>query len=195
MPEPDLGQSAQQSDSRRRRNSVRLLLIVGGGTAAADILSKGIVERQLRLYEQILLIGDYLRLTFIHNPGAAFGISVGEHSRVIFLVLSVVALVALLAMYRSTAPGDRVRLFALSLITGGALGNVWNRVANPAGVVDWIDVGVGDLRWPVFNFADVAITIGAVVLALSLWREEDREEQRRDRAAAEGTRSSASERT
>lgn len=195
MAEQGLERDGGGPQQATRRRKALLLAAIAGGTAAADILSKGIVERQLRLYEQIPLIGDYLRLTFIHNPGAAFGISLGEHSRVIFLVLSVVALVALIAMYLSTPPGDRVRLFALSLITGGALGNIWNRVANPAGVVDWIDVGVGDLRWPVFNFADIAITIGAVVLALSLWREEDREEHRRGGAAAEGTRSSASERT
>jgi signal peptidase II len=118
------------------------------------------------------LIGEYLRLTYIHNPGAAFGIHVGEYSRIIFLVLSVVALVALAAMYWSTPLKDKVRLTAISLICAGALGNLIDRVRSAQGVVDFIDVGIGDLRWPVFNVADIAVTTGAIFLALSLWQED-----------------------
>lgn len=149
------------------------LAALAGGALALDACSKTAVQRSFHLYEQRELIGEYVRLTYIHNPGAAFGISVGPYSSLIFAVLSIVALAALVGMYAVTPPQDRLRLHAIALIAGGALGNLWNRLVSRAGVVDWIDVGVGDTRWPVFNVADIAVTTGAIILALSLWREEE----------------------
>ena len=148
------------------------LLMVAGSALILDACSKTAIEQNFHLYEQREVIGDYVRLTYMHNPGAAFGISVGPHSSVIFGVLSVIALAALMAMYATTPVRDGARLYAIGLIVGGALGNLWNRIVSRAGVVDWIDVGVGATRWPVFNLADIAVTTGAVVLAFSLWREE-----------------------
>jgi len=149
------------------------LASVAGAVLALDACSKTAVQRNFHLYEQRELIGEYVRLTYIHNPGAAFGISVGPYSSLVFAVLSIVALAALVAMYAATPPQDRLRLHAIALIAGGALGNLWNRLVSRAGVLDWIDVGIGNTRWPVFNFADIAVTTGAIILALSLWREEE----------------------
>lgn len=137
-----------------------------------DFVTKLLVQQRFHLYQQVQVIGDYLRLTFIYNPGAAFGIHLGEYSRPIFLILSVVALVALTGMYWATPLRNRVRLLAISLICAGAIGNLLDRIRSHRGVVDFLDVGIGDLRWPVFNVADIAVTTGAVFLALSLWREE-----------------------
>ena len=148
------------------------LSVIAGSAFLLDACSKTAVERSFHLYEQRELIGDYVRLTFIYNPGAAFGISVGPYSSLIFAVVSVIALVALLAMYAATPGNERMRLYGIALIVGGALGNLWNRLTSGAGVVDWIDVGIGSVRWPVFNFADIGVTTGAVILALSLWRED-----------------------
>jgi signal peptidase II len=141
-----------------------------------DFITKWMVQQRFHLYQQVQVIGDYLRLTFIYNPGAAFGIHLGEYSRPIFLVLSVVALVALTGMYWATPLRDRVRLMSISLICAGAIGNLVDRVRSHRGVVDFLDIGIGDLRWPVFNVADIAVTTGAVFLALSLWREERRDD-------------------
>lgn len=146
-----------------------LVVVVG-----FDIATKLIIESTFHLYQQVDVIGEYVRLTYIHNPGAAFGIHLGTYSRAIFLGLSVVALAALAGMYWFTPASDRVRLAAIALICGGALGNLFDRVRSASGVVDFLDVGVGDLRWPIFNVADIAVTTGAVILALSLWREEKR---------------------
>jgi signal peptidase II len=74
-------------------------------------------------------------------------------------------------MVRSTRPGDRLRLLALALVCGGATGNLVDRIRSPEGVVDFLDVGVGDWRWPTFNVADSAITVGAIALAILLWLE------------------------
>jgi signal peptidase II len=149
-----------------------LFAAVLGVVVGLDLATKLIVTRTINLYQQIPIVGDYVRLTYIHNPGAAFGIELGEHSRIIFLVLSAVALVALGAMYWFTPATDRLRLAAIALICGGALGNLTDRVRSQAGVVDFLDIGVGTVRWPVFNVADMAVTAGAIILALSLWKEE-----------------------
>lgn len=153
-------------------NKALLLAGVLFAVLALDISTKLLVQQNFYLYQQIDIIGEYVRLTYIHNPGAAFGIHLGEHSRQIFLVLSLIALGALVGMYWFTPANDRVRLGAIALICGGAIGNLIDRVRLEAGVVDFIDIGVGTVRWPVFNVADMAVTAGAIVLALSLWNEE-----------------------
>lgn len=151
---------------------IGLLVGILGTVVAFDVATKLMIQRTFRLYQQVDVVGDYVRLTYIYNPGAAFGIHVGDYSRVIFLVLSVVALAALVGMYWTTPAKDRVRLASIALICGGAIGNLIDRVRSEAGVVDFLDVGIGDMRWPVFNVADIAVTTGAIFLALSLWRED-----------------------
>jgi signal peptidase II len=148
------------------------LVAIVASVVALDLITKLWIQRTFRLYEQVEVIGEYVRLTYIYNPGAAFGIHVGEYSRVVFLVLSLGALIALAAMYWTTPPHDRIRLSAIALICAGALGNLIDRVRSPRGVVDFLDVGIGAVRWPVFNVADMAVTIGAILLALSLWSED-----------------------
>jgi signal peptidase II len=152
---------------------VALFFGILAGVLVLDISTKLLVQRHFHLYQQVDIIGEYVRLTYIYNPGAAFGIHLGEYSRQIFLVLSLVALGrARRHVLVHAGMADRVRLMAISLICGGAIGNLIDRVRSEAGVVDFIDVGVGDIRWPVFNIADMAVTTGAIILALSLWKEE-----------------------
>jgi signal peptidase II len=148
------------------------LALIMSFVIALDVLTKALIQRTFHVYEQVDLLGSYLRLTYIHNAGAAFGIQLGPYSREIFLALSLVALVALVAMYWVTPAADRLRLISIALICGGAIGNLLDRIRSAQGVVDFLDVGIGSMRWPVFNIADLAVTTGAVLLALSLWREE-----------------------
>jgi signal peptidase II len=118
------------------------------------------------------VLGDLFRLTYTHNPGAAFGINIGEQSRLFFLVLSLLALVVLGIIFRSTPASDRVRLVAVALVSGGAIGNIIDRIRFEAGVVDFLDVGIGAHRWPIFNVADMAVSTGAVLLLISFYFEE-----------------------
>ena len=167
---------AATTQMTRAWNSSKLGVLGGvlGGVLLVDLVTKLLVQRTFHLYQQVNVIGDYVRLTYIVNPGAAFGITLGPPgaSRYIFLVLSLIALAALAAMYWVTPAKDKVRLSSIALICGGALGNLLDRLRSHQGVVDFLDIGVGDLRWPVFNVADIAVTTGAIFLALSLWREE-----------------------
>lgn len=118
------------------------------------------------------LMGDIFRLTLAYNPGAAFGLHVGEHSRWVFMGLTIAAILVLAQLYRSTRPDDGTRVFALGLVMGGAVGNLINRIWSARGVVDFLDVGVGAYRWPTFNLADIGVSVGAALLAWSLWRED-----------------------
>ena len=124
-------------------------------------------------YSPRAVLGDALRFTLVYNPGAAFGLHLGPYSRWLFTGLSILALVLLSHLYRTTRAGDAVRTLALSLVCGGAFGNLVDRLKSGRGVVDFIDVGVGAVRWPTFNVADMAVSCGAVLLALLLWREDE----------------------
>ena len=165
----DRAREASPTDSAVK---LGILTAFMGTVVVFDRATKVFVERSFHLYQQVDVVGDFFRLTYIHNPGAAFGIHLGPYSRVIFLALSLVALVALAGMYWITPARDRVRLAAIALICGGAVGNLVDRIRWERGVVDFLDVGFGSVRWPVFNVADMAVTAGALLLALSLWREE-----------------------
>ena len=118
------------------------------------------------------VIGEWLRFTLVYNPGAAFGLHVGQYSRWIFMVLTMVALVILGRLYTATRPGDVARTLSLALVCGGAVGNLIDRIHSWRGVVDFIDIGFGEHRWPTFNVADIAVSTGAFLLAWVLWMED-----------------------
>ncbi len=187
---PQAGEVGRAEELAGSDASVRGKLGSFAGTAAVvlalDMFTKLLVQQTLHVYESISVFGNFFRLTYIHNPGAAFGLHLGPHSRFLFLTLALVALAVLIVMYRHTPAEDRLRLFAIGAIAGGALGNVIDRIRSAAGVVDFLDFGVGGLRWPVFNIADTAVTIGALLLLTSLWAED----QRRDREESGETSSS-----
>jgi len=149
----------------------RLFWTTVGAVIVADVATKLLAEASLARHLPVAVVGDYVQLRLVYNQCAAFGVCLGEYSRWIFFGLALVALFVLGSMVRSTRAGDRVRVVALALVCAGAVGNVIDRLRSPLGVVDFVDVGIGSLRWPTFNVADSAITVGAIALAVSLWLE------------------------
>lgn len=138
----------------------------------ADLITKAVAVATLSpAGVPVPVVGDVLRWTLVYNPGAAFGLYLGQYSRWIFLTLSLAALYILWRMYRETAEHDRVRTLAIALVSSGAFGNLIDRVRHEYGVVDFIDVGLGASRWPTFNIADMAVSSGAFLLAYVLWNE------------------------
>jgi len=157
-----------------RRSDAALFWGLIIGIVVADLITKRIAVAQLLpRYSQHHVLGSWLQLQLVYNQGAAFGIYLGEHSRWIFVTLTVLAVALLSRMYVQTPPGHWLRTTALAMVIGGALGNLVDRLRSAQGVVDFIDVGVGMHRWPTFNVADMGVSVGAVLLAIVLWREDE----------------------
>ncbi len=144
---------------------------IAGAVVLLDASTKGWIQEAFRPGESVPVVGDAVRFTYVLNPGVAFGFHVGAYSRPVFTALAVVALVVIGFLLRATPHHQRGRLAALAMVAGGALGNLLDRVLGPGGVVDFMDVGLGAVRWPVFNVADVGVTVGAVLLVAFLWEE------------------------
>ena len=116
------------------------------------------------------VIGDLLRFTLTYNPVAAMGLSLGQYSRVAFVLFAVVVLCALGLNYRKISGGNRLAQLALALIGGGAAGNMMDRVRSTRGVVDFIDVGFGNARFYTFNVADAGVSLGVALFLLTMLR-------------------------
>jgi signal peptidase II len=156
--------------------------MVASGVVLVDYITKRIAEATLA-HRPVPLVGDWLSFQLVYNPGAAFGNHVGDYSRWVFMGLAVVALVVLGSMVKQSDGTQPARLVALGLVCGGAVGNLIDRITSARGVVDFIDVWIGPFHWPTFNVADMAVSCGAVLLALILWNEGRREEPARSEQA------------
>jgi signal peptidase II len=145
-----------------------LLLFLSGGIIALDQATKIHVMQTMQLHESIIVIPDFLSLTYIRNPGAAFGILASSSSgfRLLFFGLTSVFALGLLGtiLYRLPEQDWAGRL-SVAAIFGGAVGNLIDRMSMGE-VVDFLDVYVGRYHWPAFNVADSAISVGVVVLML-----------------------------
>jgi signal peptidase II len=115
---------------------------------ALDAITKLVAENQLLRFAPVQVVSDVVQFRLVYNPGAAFGLNVGPHSRWVFFGLAVLALVVLGAMLRGTEAADKLRIVSLSLICAGAVGNLVDRIRSPQGVVDFIDVGTADTSVP-----------------------------------------------
>lgn len=136
----------------------------------ADVVSKAMAVYALRPAGlPYSVVGDSVRFTLVYNPGAAFGLHLGPYSRWIFLALTFAVLTILWRLYQQTRDRDNLRTLSLALVCGGAVGNALDRMRSADGVVDFLDLGTNALRWPTFNLADVAVSVGAFLLAWVLW--------------------------
>jgi signal peptidase II len=150
----------------------RLEWIVGVGIVLLDQASKVLVVRQLALHETVPLIPGVLNLTHVRNAGVAFGILNTAEFAYKPLVMAVLALAALVgvAIYASQLSIEhRFARAGLSLVLGGAAGNLLDR-ARQGYVVDFVDAFWRDWHFWAFNVADAAITVGVTLLVLDLLR-------------------------
>jgi signal peptidase II len=133
----------------------------------ADFISKRIAVAELSpAHVPHRVIGEFFRFTLAYNQDAAMGLSLGSYSRLGFALTAAVVLVILGFVYAKTPANAKGSALALAFIAAGALGNLTDRLTSSMGVVDFIDVGIGDARFYTFNIADSAITCGAILLAV-----------------------------
>ena len=135
--------------------------VVCAGIVILDQLTKMAVQQWMTLYQSYPLLGDVVQFTYIRNPGAAFGITFG--GRWLYLVLSIIACAVMIYYLARLPAAERRGRYAMMTVLGGALGNLIDR-ALYGEVTDFIDIGAGAYRWPVFNVADSAVTIGIILL-------------------------------
>ena len=140
--------------------------------AVTDILTKRWAEAALGLHVPQDVVGHWVRWTLTYNTGAAMNISLGGASRIVFSAVAVGMIVYLFKLNRQSPPDSRATPAALALIAAGAFGNLLDRLRHSKGVVDFIDVGTADWRFWTFNVADMGVTLGALLLAFLLWRED-----------------------
>jgi signal peptidase II len=149
---------------------IRRLIIISTLTVLLDQATKYLVIKEMTVGQSIPIVNGFLNLTFVMNPGAAFGFlsSSAENFRVpFFLGVSAVAIGVVIFFYLKGAEGNTLLQIGLSLVLGGAIGNLIDRVRFKE-VVDFIDVYIHRLHWPAFNVADSAITIGVSVLIIDM---------------------------
>ena len=136
----------------------------------ADLGSKSIIERATPEAYHRAIVSGYVFLVHTHNPGIAFGLFADHAARWVSVLLTVLSLAvaALLAWLLLTGrAGGRIAQAGIALILGGACGNLLDRLWH-GGVTDFFEVRLGSFRWPAFNVADSAITIGAVLVVFEL---------------------------
>jgi signal peptidase II len=148
------------------------LFVIGGTIILLDQITKVLIIHFLPLYSMMEVIPGFFNLVHARNTGAAFSILAGANSiwrQGLFVALTLVVVAILLFAYGKLRSDDRWTRTAYALITGGALGNLIDRL-RLGEVVDFLDCYVGSYHWPAFNVADSAITAGALMLVISLLR-------------------------
>src|SRR6059058_4760916 len=151
----------------------RILLVAGVAIVvfALDRLTKAWVSENIPLGTARPVVGEYVRIVHAQNTGAAFGLL--PERTTLLSVLSVIAVLAIVYYYRQIASSSWLVSATLGMQLGGAAGNLVDRVRQGF-VVDFIDVGVGDVRFWAFNVADSSIVVGIILVTLALWYEEHR---------------------
>jgi signal peptidase II len=165
--------SAQTASSHAEpaRNYARPVEVITIATVVGiDQISKEIVRRSLALGQSIEVINGFLDITHVQNTGAAFGLlNAAEfpYKPLVMIGIAAIALVAIAAYATQLGFHERLARFGLSLILGGAFGNLIDR-ALAGHVIDFVDVYWGTSHFWAFNVADAAITTGAVLVLLDM---------------------------
>ena len=136
-----------------------------------DQLSKAYFEGQLSLYQRIEVIPDLFSWTLAYNTGAAFSF-LADHSgwqRWLFAAIAIAVSITLVVWLKRLGRNDTWIAIALALILGGAIGNLYDRIVL-GHVIDFVLVQWREHLFPAFNLADSAITVGAIMLALDMFR-------------------------
>jgi len=154
--------SSRQTRQAFRKYFFLIALIV----LLLDRLAKWAVASNIALHDSVTVIPGLFHLTHVENTGAAFGLfaeSAAQWKVGALVSFSVIALVIVAALLWKNSHALSTTTIGLSLILGGATGNLWDRMMT-GHVVDFLDFYIGNYHWPAFNVADSAIVVGAILL-------------------------------
>ncbi len=152
------------------RRSYPLFLLPALGILLLDQVTKQVVSTTLPIHSGYPIIKGFFDLTHVRNRGMAFGLlnRPGSDLHSYLLIATTLAAVFLLIVwFTRLTQQDRQTIFGLSLIVGGAVGNLIDRI-RLGEVIDFLDFHLGALHWPAFNVADSAITVGTCWLAIHM---------------------------
>ncbi|MFQ5751294.1 MAG: signal peptidase II [bacterium] len=163
-----------------------IIALVVGNCIGCDQVSKNIATNTLKFTEPITYFGNLFRLQYAENTGAflSLGSDLSEISRTwLFTILSGGLLFLLLFYMLKNSHFSQKQVFALSLILGGGSSNLIDRILNDGRVIDFMNMGIGELRTGIFNIADVVIMLGMALILLFSFRERSKQ----DSSEAENT--------
>ena len=165
MTQPTAGTSRSLGATASRRRWA-LFLALAGVVVVTDQLAKGLVTSSLRPGESVDVVGDVVRIVFGQNTGALFGLF--KDNAAMFGLVSLIV-IGLIVGYHARSTSSLYLTITLGLLLGGAIGNMLDRL-RLGYVVDFVDVGVGTVRFYTFNVADSAISLAIVLLfGAALW--------------------------
>jgi signal peptidase II len=160
--------------------NARAIAAVAAVVVVADRLTKLWIMSSLQPGAEIPVIPGFFSIVYLRNPGAAFGMfaNLASPARELLLIaVAVVAVAVLVQLVRATEPDQRIQRFAAASVIGGAIGNLWDRMAYGE-VIDFLYFYWRDYYWPAFNVADSSISVGAVLLVLSTFVASERSASR-----------------
>lgn len=156
--------------STNLKKKYTLFVIPVGIILLLDQVTKIYVMSHMSLHDSITVIDGFFNITYIRNPGAAFGFladSSPAFRSIFFVGVAIIAIIMILYLIKKISDEKLLLTFCLSLILGGAVGNLIDRVRFGE-VIDFLDFYLFSYHWPAFNVADSAITVGAIILVLEM---------------------------
>jgi signal peptidase II len=161
------------------KNKYVLFVIPAGIILLLDQITKIYVMSHMSLRDSITVIDGFFNITYIRNPGAAFGFladSSPAFRSIFFVGVAVMAIIMILYLIKKISDEKLLLTFCLSLILGGAVGNLVDRVRFGE-VVDFLDFYLFSYHWPAFNVADSAIAVGAIILVLEMVKKKTKSDE------------------
>ena len=154
-------------------NKYGLFATTAVGVLVVDQLTKYWIDSSMVLHDSIPVLNGFFNITYVRNPGAAFGFLADASPAfryAFFLAVNIIAIALILSYIRKAGKKESRMILSLSLIMAGAVGNLIDRVRFGE-VVDFLDFYIGSIHWPAFNVADSSITVGAFFLIWELWKQ------------------------
>lgn len=141
-----------------------------------DQISKILIVKLIDINHSVEVIKNFFYLTYTHNTGAAFSILTGQ--RIFLILIAVAILIILFNHIRKNKVKEKIEILSFSLIIGGSLGNLLDRIVRGY-VIDFVDIKIFGYNFPVFNIADTFIVIGVFLLLIETLRKERKNDNRK----------------